>query len=209
MNNYIAISGNIGAGKTTLSHGLSSLTGWRVDEGDMNNPFLGKFYHDMERWSLELQVWFLANRAMAWKNNREEECFLMDRTHSEEAFIFTKNLNKMGLLSQDSLDLYMNIFTVVEKQIPPPTAIIYIRCSVENLVENIKKRGREYEMNIDYEYLRNLNHMYEKWIFDVKVLRDIPILEIDGDKTDLINEETQKEILRELKERGLDVFQLG
>lgn len=194
---YIAFSGNIGAGKTTLSYNISAITNLRVEESDMQNPFLEKFYEDMNRWSLELQLWFLANRHRLFFEN-QDELFLMDRTYEEEAMIFTVNMNKMGLMSKDQLDLYFDIYKIISDQLPKPSCIIYINSSVDKLLENIAKRGREYEMEITADYLSRLNELYSAWIKQVKSFTNTPVIEINGDKVDLTSMDNAKRILKEI-----------
>ena len=163
---HVAIAGNIGSGKTTLTTKLSKHYKWEAHYEDVeNNPYLNDFYKDMQRWSFNLQVYFLNSRFRQIINIRESgEKYVQDRTIYEDAFIFAPNLHAMGLMSSRDFDNYMEIFNLMDGFIKSPDLLIYLRASVPTLVGQIQKRGREYENSIRLDYLTQLNKRYEDWI---------------------------------------------
>ncbi|MFI3283204.1 MAG: deoxynucleoside kinase [Rikenellaceae bacterium] len=193
---YIAIAGNIGSGKTTLTEMLTEHYSAHAYFEEPNNPYIGDFYDDMNRWSFNLQIYFLASRIQQTKDllNRggESMCQIQDRTIYEDAHIFATNLNDMGLLSTRDFASYMKTFDLFEGFIPKPDILIYLRASVPTLVEQIKKRGREYENNIDAEYLKSLNEKYEHWISNIYKGK---VYIIDKDSADF---ESNPEIFKEI-----------
>ncbi|MFR9602399.1 MAG: deoxynucleoside kinase [Rikenellaceae bacterium] len=168
---YIAIAGNIGSGKTTLTEMLTKHYGAHAYFEDPNNPYIGDFYDDMSRWSFNLQIYFLSSRIQQTTEmlakGGEVTHLIQDRTIYEDAHIFATNLHDMGLLSTRDFSTYMKTFNLFERFVPKPDILIYLRSSVPKLVEQIKKRGREYESNIDAEYLQSLNDKYENWINNI------------------------------------------
>lgn len=163
---YVAVAGNIGAGKTTLCEALAKNFGWepRYEEVD-NNPYLYDFYQDMPRWSFNLQIFFLNQRfKQIVEIIKGNKTIIQDRTIYEDAFIFAPNLHAMGLMSTRDFDNYYNLFTTIESQIEPPDLLIYLKASIPTLVDQIQKRGREYEENLRLDYLRRLNEYYDAWI---------------------------------------------
>lgn len=163
---HFAIAGNIGAGKTTLTELLAKHYGWQPHFEDVaDNPYLDDFYANMERWSFNLQVYFLNSRFRQIIDFRQsEKDIIQDRTIYEDAFIFAPNLHRMGLLSSRDFQNYQSLFALMETFIQPPDLLIYLRSSISNLVKQIQKRGREYENSISIDYLNKLNERYEKWI---------------------------------------------
>ena len=163
---YIGIAGNIGAGKTTLCTQLGKHFDWDVNfESTDDNPYLSDFYHDMSRWSFNLQVYFLHNRyKQVLKILEGERVVVQDRTIYEDANIFAPNLHKMGLMSKRDFENYLALFDLMTSQIQKPDLLIYLRASIATLVEHIQDRGRDYEGNMSIEYLKRLNGMYEEWI---------------------------------------------
>lgn len=163
---HIAVAGNIGAGKTTLTELLSKHYGWKAHyESVEGNPYLNDFYADMSRWSFNLQVYFLNNRfrqVVEFRNKKAD--VIQDRTIYEDAHIFAPNLYDMGLLSHRDFENYSALFQLMEQFITPPDLLIYLKSSIANLVEQIEKRGREYENTISIEYLKKLNERYNQWI---------------------------------------------
>jgi deoxyadenosine/deoxycytidine kinase len=163
---HIAISGNIGAGKTTLTSLLGEKFGWEVQyESVEDNPYLDDFYRDMKRWSFNLQIFFLNSRfkqAMEVLNSGKPT--LQDRTIYEDAYIFASNLHEMGLMTTRDFNNYLSIFESVTSLIAAPDLLIYLRASVPTLVKQIQIRGREYEKGIRIDYLEKLNNYYDKWI---------------------------------------------
>lgn len=182
---HVAIAGNIGAGKTTLTKLLSKHYKWEphyesVDE----NPYLDDFYAEMERWSFNLQVYFLNSRfrqiLQIRKSGKE---IIQDRTIYEDARIFAPNLHAMGLMTNRDFKNYSSLFELMEQLVSPPDLLIYLRGSISTLVGQIHKRGREYENSISIEYLSRLNERYEAWITDYSKGK---LLIIDIDNLDFV-----------------------
>ena len=170
MARHIAIAGNIGEGKTTLTHLLAKHYGWEMQLEDMDdNPYISDFYEDMQRWSFNLQVFFLNTR---WKHVQDirngEKTVIQDRTIYEDAFIFAPNLHSMGLMSTRDFENYSRLFENISSQIQQPDLLIYLRASIPKLVDQIQMRGRDYEDAIRLDYLKRLNERYEAWIGDYK-----------------------------------------
>lgn len=163
---HIAIAGNIGAGKTTLSEKLGHHFGWDIHyESANDNPYLSDFYDDMQRWSFNLQVFFLNNRyQQVLKILAGDRTVVQDRTIYEDAYIFAPNLHDMGLMSTRDFQNYFDLFKTMSSQIQPPDLLIYLKASISTLVEHIQERGREYEGNMSLDYLKRLNERYENWI---------------------------------------------
>ena len=161
-----AIAGNIGAGKTSLAELLSKHYKWEPHFEDViDNPYLDDFYVHMERWSFNLQVYFLNSRFRQLMSfNGSEKSVVQDRTVYEDAYIFAPNLHAMGLMNQRDFKNYLSLFELMESMIKAPELLIYLRSSIPNLVNKIHKRGREYENSISIEYLSRLNERYEAWI---------------------------------------------
>jgi len=163
---HVAIAGNIGSGKTTLTTKLSKHYKWNPHFEDVeNNPYLNDFYKEMQRWSFNLQVFFLNSRFRQIIDiKKSDKNFIQDRTIYEDAFIFAPNLHAMGLMSTRDFDNYKDIFNLMDSLVDGPDLLIYLRASVPTLVEQIQKRGREYENSIRLDYLTQLNDRYEAWI---------------------------------------------
>jgi deoxyadenosine/deoxycytidine kinase len=162
---HIAIAGNIGAGKTTLAEILSKHYGWEAHYEEVDgNPYLNDFYHDMQRWSFNLQIYFLNNRfgqIIDFRNSGKT--VIQDRTIYEDAEIFAPNLHEMGLMSSRDFETYHSLFDLMGKLIQTPDLIIYLRATIPTLVHQIQKRGRDYENTIRLDYLKQLNQRYEAW----------------------------------------------
>ncbi|WP_153632805.1 deoxynucleoside kinase [Prolixibacter sp. SD074] len=163
---HIAIAGNIGAGKTTLTGLLSKHYGWEAHyESTDDNPYLDDFYHDMQRWSFNLQVYFLNNRFSQILDIRKMgKTVIQDRTIYEDAEIFAPNLHDMNLMSTRDFNNYRSLFDLMARLIEPPDLLIYLRATIPTLVNQIQKRGRDYENSIRLDYLKQLNQRYEAWI---------------------------------------------
>ena len=167
---HIAIAGNIGSGKTTLTKILAAHYGWtpKFESVDFN-PYLADFYEDMERWSFNLQVYFLNKRFQdVVEISKHKEVIIQDRTIYEDARIFAPNLHAMGLMSTRDFENYSDLFDLMMSLVNPPDLMIYLRSSIPNLIAQIQKRGREYERSIRIDYITGLNQRYEDWIKDYK-----------------------------------------
>ncbi|HET8753717.1 MAG TPA: deoxynucleoside kinase [Salinimicrobium sp.] len=163
---HIAIAGNIGAGKTTLTRLLSKHFKWEAQYEDvLENPYLEDFYNKMERWSFNLQIYFLNSRFRQIMELRKKgKAVIQDRTIYEDAHIFAPNLHAMGLMTNRDFENYRSLFDLMEGVVAAPDLLIYLRSSIPNLVAQIHKRGREYENSISIDYLSRLNERYEAWI---------------------------------------------
>ena len=178
---HIAVAGNIGSGKTTLSGLLSKHYGWDAHYEDVDdNPYLNDFYDDMQRWSFNLQVYFLNSRLNQILNIRKSgKTVIQDRTIYEDAYIFAPNLHSMGLMSTRDFENYFTLFNLMTSLIEPPDLLIYLRATVPTLVNQIQKRGREYENTIRVDYLKILNERYEAWISSYN-LGNLLIVDVDN-----------------------------
>lgn len=187
---HIAIAGNIGAGKTTLTTALAKHYNWEAHyESTDNNPYLSDFYNDMQRWSFNLQIYFLHNRyQQILRILSGNKTIIQDRTIYEDAYIFAPNLHDMGLMSGRDFQNYFELFKTMSSQIKAPDLLIYLKGSIPTLVEHIQARGREYEGSISLDYLKRLNERYENWISTY----EDRLLIIDSDQIDFV---TNKEDL--------------
>ncbi|MFN3918478.1 MAG: deoxynucleoside kinase [Flavobacteriales bacterium] len=163
---HIAVAGNIGSGKTTLTTLLAKHYGWETHFEDVDqNPYLYDFYDDMQRWSFNLQIYYLTSRfTQIQEIKKSNQTVIQDRTIYEDAFIFAPNLHSMGLMTTRDFENYFSLFNLLESFISAPDLLIYLRASVPKLVQNIQQRGREYEESIRLDYLKRLNERYEAWI---------------------------------------------
>lgn len=177
---HIAVAGNIGAGKTTLTELLAKHYKWIPHFEDVeHNPYLNDFYEDMPRWSFQLQIYFLNSRLNQLVEIRNgTETIIQDRTIYEDAYIFAPNLHEMGLMSKRDFDNYAKFFQTLKTMVQPPDLLIYLQASVPTLVGQIQNRGREYEENIRLDYLKRLNEYYNRWIESYK---EGPLLVINVD----------------------------
>ena len=192
---HIAIAGNIGAGKTSLTELLAKKFNWEAHFEDViDNPYLDDFYNHMERWSFNLQIYFLKSRfqqLLRTKNNKKT--IIQDRTIYEDAHIFAPNLKAMGLMNQRDFRNYQELFNLMESLIQGPDLLIYLRSSIPNLVSKIHKRGREYENSISIDYLSRLNERYEAW---TSTYDKGKIIVIDVDNKDFVeNKEDLESII--------------
>ncbi len=182
---HIAIAGNIGAGKTTLTNLLAKQYNWTPQFEDVeHNPYLDDFYNDMEKWAFNLQIYFLGSRFNQVKEIRESGMdIIQDRTIYEDAHIFASNLNDMGLLHTRDYNNYLRVFNLMTSFVEAPDLLIYLKASIPTLVKQIQKRGRDYENSISIDYLSRLNEKYDKWTANYK---EGKILVIDVDELDFV-----------------------
>ncbi|MFN5237963.1 MAG: deoxynucleoside kinase [Bacteroidota bacterium] len=183
---HVAVAGNIGAGKTTLTEMLGRHFGWEVHyENTENNPYLSDFYMDMKRWSFNLQVFFLSSRyQQVLQILNGNKTVIQDRTIYEDAFIFAPNLADMGLMERRDFENYLTLFQSIVSQVRAPDLLIYLKASIPTLVEHIQTRGRDYEGSISIDYLKRLNDRYENWI---NGYREGKLLIINVDNLDFSN----------------------
>lgn len=203
---YVAIAGNIGAGKSSLTKVLSDYFKWeafyeRVDD----NPYISDFYNDMRRWSFNLQVFFLSSR---FKHQREIErvphSIVQDRSIYEDVEIFARNLFEMNLMAERDYANYTELFAIMSAYLRPPDLLIYLRASVPVLVQHIQQRGRAFESSIRIEYLERLNKLYEDWIDRYSLG---PKMIIDVDETDFVNRpEHQAQVIGRIESRLYGLF---
>ena len=182
---HVAIAGNIGAGKTTLTKLLAKHYRWEPHLEDVvDNPYLDDFYNQMERWSFNLQVYFLNSRFRQVLQIRESgKDIIQDRTIYEDSHIFAPNLHAMGLMTNRDFENYRSLFDLMESFVQGPDLLIYLRSSIPNLVKQIHSRGREYENSISIDYLSRLNERYEAWVHGYNKGK---LLIIDVDKLDFV-----------------------
>ena len=183
---HIAIAGNIGSGKTALTKLLAKHYDWDPQfEAMDDNPYITDFYDDMQRWSFNLQIYFLHTRFSSLiRAKSNPKTIVQDRTIYEDAYIFAPNLHAMGLMSTRDFDTYQALFSNIKSSIDAPDLLVYLRSSIGNIVGQIQKRGREYEDSIRLDYLKRLNERYEAWISTYK---DGKLLIIDVDDIDFEN----------------------
>ena len=183
---HVAIAGNIGAGKTTLCTQLGKHFGWEIHyESTDNNPYLSDFYNDMQRWSFNLQIYFLNNRYRQIVNiHKGDRTVIQDRTIYEDAYIFAPNLHDMGLMTTRDFHNYRDLFQLMMSQIKSPDLLIYLKADISTLVAHIQSRGRDYEGSMSLDYLKRLNERYESWINDYK---DGNLLIINANEVDFKN----------------------
>lgn len=182
---HIALAGNIGSGKTTLTRILGKQFAWDTHYEDVDdNPYLNDFYSEMQRWSFNLQIYFLNSRfSQIIDIRKSDKTVIQDRTIYEDAYIFAPNLHSMGLMSTRDFENYYALFNLMVSLIQPPDLTIYLRASVPTLVNQIQKRGRKYESSIRLDYLKRLNERYESW---VETYRDGKLLIVDADSMDFL-----------------------
>lgn len=194
---HIAIAGNIGSGKTTLTRLLSKHFGWKphYEEVD-NNPYISSFYEDMQRWSFNLQIYFLNSRFRQILEIRNSgENVVQDRTIYEDAYIFASNLYEMGLMSSRDFENYYSLFDLMSSYMQAPDLLIYLRASIPTLVRQIAKRNRDYEQSIRLDYLKALNEKYENWIASYDKGK---VLVIESDNIEFDNPEDLSKVIDDI-----------
>ncbi len=188
MKRFIAIAGNIGVGKSTLTHLLEQRLGWEpFYEAVNDNPYLADFYEDMERWSFHSQIFFLSRRLQHHRQILDHPASaIQDRTVYEDAEVFARNLFLQGKMNQRDYTAYCELYEAVTAFMPPPDLIVYLRANVDTLMKRIQQRGRDFELSITEEYVEQLNQLYEGWLerFDL-----CPILTIPADDYDFLERE--------------------
>ena len=190
---HVAIAGNIGAGKTTLTKLLAKHYNWEAQYEDvLENPYLEDFYNKMERWSFNLQIYFLNSRFRQILQIRESgKKIIQDRTIYEDAHIFAPNLHAMGLMTNRDFENYSSLFDLMESVVQGPDLLIYLRSSIPNLVSQIHKRGSDYENSISIDYLSRLNERYEAWVHNYNkgnlLIIDVDNINFVDDPEDLGN----------------------
>jgi deoxyadenosine/deoxycytidine kinase len=199
---HIAVSGNIGSGKTTLTEKLAKHYGWKAEfEAVDNNPYLPDFYEDMKRWAFHLQVYFLNSRFNQIKKIQENEYdFIQDRTIYEDAYIFAANLYKSGLMTERDYENYRSLFDSMINHVKAPDLLIYLKADIPKLVGQIEKRGRSYETTMRIDYLKNLNEHYESWI---KNYREGKLLIIDVNHLDFVENQNDFSFVVEKVDREI------
>lgn len=183
---FVAVAGNIGAGKSTLTGMLAEALGWQpFYEANAENPYLSDFYSDMRRWSFHSQVFFLGKRLEHHRQLLDHPTSaVQDRTVYEDAEIFARNLYDQGNMSERDYDAYRRLYQAISAFLPPPDLIIYLQASTETLMEHIRQRGRAFERDIAPDYISSLNQLYEQWIDDWKLC---PVLRVSMDELDFFH----------------------
>jgi deoxyadenosine/deoxycytidine kinase len=211
MKRFVAVAGNIGVGKSTLTELLSSRLDWEpFFEAVNDNPYLSDFYDDMERWSFHSQIYFLSRRLRHhWQLLRRANSVVQDRTVYEDAEIFARNLYQQGSMDERDYRSYCELYDVVTTVLPAPDLIVYLRASVPTLSERIRRRGRSYEQGISIAYLRQLNELYEGWIARFSLC---PVLTVPSDALDFVTNQNHldmitKKVLEKLHGREEVVFE--
>jgi len=204
---FIAVAGNIGAGKSSLARLLGDRFNWKpYYESVDDNPYLADFYADMERWSFHLQIYFLANRFKGHKEIVESsESVIQDRSIYEDAEIFARNLYDIGKMTERDYTNYVSLFHVMMEYLKPPDLLIYLKANVDTLLQQISRRGRSFEQGIPREYLEQLNRLYTSWIDNYRLG---PLLVIESDNLDFVNKKEDLEYIIARVKESLPQMQL-
>ncbi|MDE3056550.1 MAG: deoxynucleoside kinase [Bacteroidota bacterium] len=199
---FVAVAGNIGSGKSSLTTMLSNKFGWKpYFESVEDNPYLADFYADMKRWSFHLQIYFLSHRFTSHKQIVESpESVIQDRSIYEDAEIFARNLHEIGNMDDRDYNNYVALYRVMMEYLQPPDLMIYLRANVDTLKTQIARRGRSFEQSISREYLEQLNRHYESWISDYTLG---PLLVIESDTLDFVHDENDFAHVEELVRNNL------
>ncbi|MFQ6610704.1 MAG: deoxynucleoside kinase [Fidelibacterota bacterium] len=192
LNAFVGIAGNIGVGKTTFTEIIAERFGWKAYyESVLDNPYLSDFYHDMHRWSFNLQIYFLHHRFEThMKMSKIPTGAIQDRTIYEDVEIFARNLHEMKFMSKRDWDTYQNLFINMTSFLRKPDLIIYLKATTDTLLSRIKNRSRDYEQEIDPEYIHSLNISYDKWVGRIN---DIQVLEITTDRFNIFKDKDKLE----------------
>ena len=195
MKRFVAIAGNIGVGKSTLTALLREKLNWEpFFEAVNDNPYLADFYKDMQRWSFHSQIYFLSRRLRHhWQLIQRTNSVIQDRTVYEDAEIFARNLYRQGSMDERDYRSYCELYEVVTTVLPPPDLIVYLRASVTTLEERIRRRGRPYEQDIETAYLEQLNALYEEWIDGFSLC---PVLTVPSDNLDFVLNPSHLELIK-------------
>lgn len=205
---HIAVTGNIGVGKTTLAEKLADHYGWEVYyEAVEGNPYLASFYEDMNKWAFHLQIFFLNSRfeQVLKIKNQKEKTIIQDRTIYEDAHIFAQNLYESGHMNETDYATYTGLFSTIMKAINPPDLIIYLKADLPRLFKGIKKRGREFEQNMDPNYLSSLNELYHKFAIQYRNGKHGTFLEIDVNNLDFVENEGDFKIITDKLEKTINL----
>ncbi|NOX38345.1 MAG: deoxynucleoside kinase [Calditrichaeota bacterium] len=197
----ISIAGNIGVGKTTLTEKLSRKLGWKAYyESVIDNPYLSDFYQDMHRWSFNLQIYFLSHRFRSQKEIVESgENAIQDRTIYEDVEIFARSLYEQGYMDERDHQTYRDLFYNMVPYLPEPDLIIYLRASVDTLMERIRKRGRDFERTIHRDYIAYLNRAYERWMEEAQ--QKFRVMVVNADQTDFVNgDDDLEELIKRIRD---------
>ena len=200
-NPFVGIAGNIGVGKTTFTQTVADRMNWKpFYESVADNPYLSDFYGDMQRWSFNLQIYFLHHRFRHQREiNAESRGVIQDRTIYEDVEIFARNLHEMGNMDGRDWENYSNLFAVMTSYLRKPDLIIYLRASTDTLISRIQNRNRDYEKTIDPQYLHRLNMSYDKWIGSIV---DIAVLKIETDQFNIFSDHQQlDDIIKKMSEK--------
>jgi deoxyadenosine/deoxycytidine kinase len=194
MKHYLVVAGNIGVGKSTLVQVLHERLGWEpFYEAVVENPYLADFYSDMPRWAFHSQMFFLTRRLHSHHQLlMHPGVVVQDRSVYEDAEIFARNLVLQGRMSERDYATYSDMYDVLKLFLPPPHLVVYLRASVETLLNRIAVRGREYERNIEPAYLHDLNRLYEEWIMNFKLA---PVLTVPADRLDFVRENRDSDLI--------------
>jgi len=197
MKKFLAVAGNIGVGKSTLVKLLSQRLGWKpFYEAEAQNPYIADFYHDMRSWSFHSQIYFLANRLHTHRQLIDHSTsVVLDRTVYEDAEIFARNLHQQGFLNARDHHTYRQLYETLIEFLPPPDLVVYLRASVHTLQRRILRRGREYEYDIDLDYLAHLNMLYAEWLENFILC---PTLVISADDLDFVAHPAHLDVIEQL-----------
>nr|MBC7245381.1 deoxynucleoside kinase [Chloroflexota bacterium] len=194
MKKFIAVAGNIGVGKSTLTALLSERLGWEAFyEAVDDNPYLADFYKDMRQWSFHSQIFFLSRRLRHLRQILDRPgTVVQDRSVYEDAEIFAENLYRQGHMTERDYHTYRELYEAMTLFLPPPDLVVYLRASVPTLMQRIRMRGRDFERDVSSEYLEQLNQLYEEWIEHFSLC---PVLTVPSDNLDFVKYNSHMELI--------------